>query len=337
MILFDAKILNHKIYTGVENYTKYILNYLKDNVKVVKPNTINKYISHLHTHLITPFIKGELLFEPANIAPIFVPKNKKLVVTIHDIAFITHLDSFSKVFRKYYQYIIPKVIKRANKIITVSNFTKSEIIKYYPFAKNKIEVIYLGVDEKFRVLDIEKQNYILYVGSINKRKNFISVLKAFMQLDIDYKLIMVGNFNENFSLNEESKDIIKKAEKSNKIEFRENISDEELIKLYNLSKLFLYPSFYEGFGLPILEAMACGTPVITSNISSLPEVGGDVVVYVNPNDIRDIKEKIEMVLGDIVLQKEMIKKGLKRAKEFSWEKSAKEHIEVFKKVLDENL
>jgi glycosyltransferase involved in cell wall biosynthesis len=329
MILFDAKILNHKVYTGVENYTQYILKYLKKDIKIIKPNITNKYLSHIHTHLITPFIKGELLFEPANIAPIFVPKNKKLVVTLHDIAFITHPDSFSKVFRKYYQYIIPKVIKRANKIITVSNFTKFEILKYYPFAKNKIEVIYLGVDKKFRVLDIEKQNYILYVGSINKRKNFISVLKAFMQLDIDYKLIMVGNFHENFSLNEESKYIIKKAKKSNKIEFRENISDEELIKLYNLSKLFIYPSFYEGFGLPIVEAMACGTPVITSNVSSLPEVGGDAVVYVDPNDIEDIKEKIIIVLNDEDLQKQMIQKGLKRAKEFTWEKSAKKHLEVF--------
>ena len=333
MILFDAKILNHKIYTGVEYYTKYILDSLKNNIKIIKPNITNKYLSHLHTHIITPFIKGELLFEPANIAPIFVPKSKKQVVTIHDIAFITFPDSFSKVFRRYYQYVIPKVIKRADKIITVSNFTKSEILKFYPFAKDKIEVIYLGVDEKFRVLDIKKQNYILYVGSINKRKNFISVLKTFMYLDIDYKLIMVGNFSNNFTLDEISKKLIKKAKQSDKIEFRENVSDEELIKLYNLAKLFIYPSFYEGFGLPVAEAMACGTPVITSNVSSLPEVGGDAVVYVDPNNIEDIKEKIIMILNDEDLQKQMIENGLKRAKEFTWEKSAKKHMEVFQKVL----
>ena len=168
---------------------------------------------------------------------------------------------------------------------------------------------------------------------MNKRKNFKSVLKAFKELDIDYKLIMVGNFGENFIIDEETKTIIKQAEKSNKIEFRKNVSDEELIKLYNQSKLFIYPSFYEGFGLPPLEAMACGTPVITSNVSSLPEVGGDAVMYCNPYDVEDIKNKIEMVLNDEKLQQEMIQKGLQRVKKFTWEKSAKKHLEVFEEVL----
>jgi len=111
------------------------------------------------------------------------------------------------------------------------------------------------------------------------------------------------------------------------------ISDEELAKVYNLASLFVYPSFYEGFGLPIAEAMACGTPVITSSVSSLPEVGADAVVYVDPNNIEDIKEKMMMVLNNKDLQKQMIQQGLKRAKNFTWEKSTKEHIKIFKEVI----
>ena len=257
-----------------------------------------------------------------------------MILTLLDLSFLTYSDTFSKAFRFYYTFLIPINIRKATKIITISKASKKEIETYFPDAIGKIEVIYPGLNPIFKLDNtIQKKNQILYVGSINKRKNFISVLKTFMYLDIDYKLIMVGNFSNNFTLDEISKKLIKKAKQSDKIEFRENVSDEELIKLYNLAKLFIYPSFYEGFGLPVAEAMACGTPVITSNVSSLPEVGGDAVVYVDPNNIEDIKEKIIMILNDEDLQKQMIENGLKRAKEFTWEKSAKKHMEVFQKVL----
>ena len=111
------------------------------------------------------------------------------------------------------------------------------------------------------------------------------------------------------------------------------MSNEELVKIYNQSKIFLFPSFYEGFGLPVLEAISCGTPVICSNVSSLPEVGGDAVIYCNPYDVDDIKNKIELVLNDENLQTEMIQKGLNRSKLFSWEKSAQGHIKIFKELL----
>ncbi len=124
-----------------------------------------------------------------------------------------------------------------------------------------------------------------------------------------------------------------RAKQNKNILFKNNVANEELVKFYSESKLFVFPSFYEGFGLPVLEAMVCGAPVITSNVSSLPEVGGDAVVYCNPYDIEDIKNKIEMVLGDEQLQQKMIEKGLKRAKQFTWEKAAKEHMKLFEEVL----
>ena len=337
-LLFDYRILTHKTYTGVENYAKNIFINLKNklNINIAKPKTSNKYLAHLWTHLVLPFKSGDVLFCPANIAPIFVPKSKKLVVTIHDVAFLIYPESFSSFFRIYYKLIMPVVVKRADTIITVSNYSKNEIEKYYPLSKGKIEVIYLGLNEGFKVLDnIKKKNQILYVGSINKRKNFIGVIKAFELLNQkDFTLLIVGNFSTNFSMNENDKIILEKAKTNTNIEFKSGISDEQLVRLYNESKLFVFPSFYEGFGLPVLEAMPCGTPVVCGDSSSLPEVGSDAVVYCAPHNIEDIKEKIEMVLGDEVLQQKMIQKGLERAKEFSWEKSSDEHVKVFKEILN---
>lgn len=335
-IIFDARVLTHKIYTGVENYANYILKLLEKNinVKIAKPITSNKYLAHLWTHTVLPFKKGKLLFCPANIAPVFILKNKKLILTLHDVSFLINYKSFSSFFKWYYKFIVPKNIKRANKIITVSEYSKQQIEKYYPDSKGKIKVIYLGIDKIYKKIDIKKEDIILYVGSVNERKNLVGILKAFMSLKINYKLILVVNFFDNFYINDELKKLLYIAKNNNKIEFLQDISNDELIKLYNKSKLFVFPSFYEGFGLPVLEAMACGTPVIASNVSSLPEVGGDAVVYCNPYDIVDIKNKIEMVLNNENLQEEMIEKGLKRAQEFTWEKASEEHIKVFKEVLD---
>ena len=334
-LLFDARVLTHKSYTGVENYTKNILEHIEGmlSINIAKPKASNKYIAHLWTHLVLPFKKGDVLFSPANIAPIFVPKSKKLVLTIHDVAFLTYPDSFSKFFRLYYKFLIPFGIKRADSIITVSNYSKELIEKYYPQAKGKVNAIHLGVDSSFRVLGDEKKEQILYVGSLNERKNFIGVIEAFERLSTKCKLVLVGNYGDNFELDKKSQDVLARAKQHPNIEFKSNVSDDELIELYNSSKLFVYPSFYEGFGLPVLEAMACGTPVVTSDVSSLPEVGGDAVVYCNPNDINDIKDKIKMVLDDEKLQEELRQKGLQRAKEFSWEQSASKHIKVFESLI----
>ncbi|MCK5855028.1 MAG: glycosyltransferase family 4 protein, partial [Sulfurovaceae bacterium] len=176
------------------------------------------------------------------------------------------------------------------------------------------------------------KKYILSVGSIEPRKNLLGLLKAYALLDeklkSEYQLVLVGFKGwENIEIME----LIKQNEKS--IHYLGFITDEELAQVYNLTSLFVFPSFYEGFGLPPLEAMACGSPVVCSDSSSLPEVGGDAVVYCNPQDTNDIKEKIEIVLNNTTLQNEMIDKGLQQAKKFSWEKSSKEHMRVFEELM----
>ena len=281
-----------------------------------------------------PFKAGDILFAPANIAPLFVPKSRKLVITIHDVAFLTYPQSFSKFFRFYYRWLMPKVIKRADRIITISEASKKEIIKYYPQASEKIGVVYLGLDARYTVKkDIEKEKIILYVGSLNERKNFSAVIRAFELLERDdYRLFIVGNFSGNFSISEQNRKLLERAKKNPMIEFKSDVNDSKLIRFYNQAKIFLFPSFYEGFGLPPLEAMACGTPVIVSYLSSMPEVCGDAALYADPYDINDISKKMQMLLEDKLLQKEMAERGLEYVKRFTWEKAAKKHMEVFEKV-----
>lgn len=338
-ILFDARVLTHKNYTGVENYTKYILEYISDkiDINIAKPTSENKYISHMWTHFILPFKSGNILFCPVNSAPLFVPKSKKLVMTIHDVAFLTYPKSFSKLFQLYYSFLITFNIKRADQIITISEASKKEILRLFPEVEPKINIIALGINNKYRVLNnIQNKKQILYVGSINERKNLIGMIEAFEKLpkELSYDLVIVGNFSNLFSISDKMQEVLKRAKNNKKIIFKEGLDDEALINEYNISTIFLFPSFYEGFGLPPLEAMACGTPVITSNLSSMPEVCGDAAMYVDPYDVNDILKKIEFLLANEKEREQLIKKGLNRVKQFTWEKSAIKHLDVMKGLIE---
>jgi glycosyltransferase involved in cell wall biosynthesis len=156
-IAFDGRVLTHKHFTGVENYTKAIYHELKSlEIILLKPKTTNKILRHIWEHTILPFKtrKFDIVFAPANIAPIWKPKNTKLVVTLHDSAYLTYPKSISKLFYYYYLYAIPRALKIADRVITISEFSKQEIVKHYPFVKDKISVIYNGVDrDKFYPLD----------------------------------------------------------------------------------------------------------------------------------------------------------------------------------------
>ena len=224
-------------------------------------------------------------------------------------------------------------------IITGSFYTKSEIMQRLDFKDDKVRVIYHGINhDVFKVyddleLDIKlPKKYILSVGSIEPRKNLLGLLKAYNLLNdeikAEYKLVLVGFKGwENREIME-----IVNNNKDN-IHYLGFVSDEELAKVYNLASLFVFASFYEGFGLPPLEAMACGTPVVCSNLTSMPEICLDAAIYCDAYDADDISKKIEIVLKDDTLKEELIKKGLKRAGEFTWKKSAEEHVKVFKEVM----
>lgn len=234
---------------------------------------------------------------------------------------------------------------RADAIIAISNHTKMDCIKYLGIPEEKIRVIYEAADEIFKPEKIKEEMknhlkdkygiefpFILSVGTLEKRKNLPNVLKAFYRLKKTgnhHKLVIVGKigwkYNKIFSTMEEldlKKDVI----------FTGYVPDEDLVKIYNAADLFVFPSIYEGFGLPPLEAMACGCPVITSNTSSLPEVVGDAGVTVDPYDDKALADEMHRILSNDGFKTELSKKSLERAELFSWRQTAKETWNVYEEV-----
>ena len=338
-ILIDARVLSHAQVTGVENHAINIIKSLQEkiNITIAKPKYHNRYYTHFWEHFILPLraLKYDILFSPSNIAPIFLPKRIKLIVTLHDLAFKDFPHLTSSLFRRYYSFVVPKVIKRADKVLTISNFSQKRIIKEYPFLIDKIATIYHGKNEIFyHDKGVKRDSYLLYVGSLNDIKNFSSVIKAFEILDnAKYRLKMVMPIGANFIIDSDKEELLERAKEHPRIEIVDYLEQKSLVTLYQQAKLFVFPSYHESFGFPVLEAMACGTPVVCSREGALSEVGGDAVLYCDPYSVEDICDKIEQVLDDQRVQEQMIAKGLERAKGFSWEKSAKEHIRVFKEVL----
>jgi len=341
--ILNDKALEFYFYYGYFS-KKFILPYSNNQIKNVKAlifnYTILRKIFRRLLFFYTKFSnkKFDLYWEP-NFVPLKNIKARKVVTSIHDFSFMLYKDFHPKERIEFFENNFFQNIYRSNVIICFSNFTKREILERLNLDEKRVKVIYHGIDHNlFKIYNNFKLNFklpkkfILSVGSIEPRKNLKGLLTAYSKLPIDikneYHLVLAGFKGWN---NKEILDLIEKNKRY--IHYLGYVSDLELAQIYNLASLFIYPSFYEGFGLPPLEAMACGTPVITSNVSSLPEVGGEAVVYCNPYDVEDIKNKIEMVIKDEVLQKEMIKKGLKRAKQFTWEKSSQEHLKLFKEIL----
>jgi glycosyltransferase involved in cell wall biosynthesis len=271
--------------------------------------------------------KNAVILNLGNSGPIFYKRN---VVVIHDLLWLRFPKSYSSTFRAWYASMIPRLLKNALKIITVSKASKQDILENFKIPGEKIEVIYPGVDLKtFKPLDLKRENFILWVGSTRFHKNLHGLLKAFMILKegykIEHKLTLVGICAENV------KDIISES-LTKGIIFIKEADDLTLSNLYNRASFFVFPSLYEGFGLPPLEAMACGCPVVVSNAGSLPEVCGEGAVYCDPYDPEDIAHAMYKVLTSEDLRKELIKKGLERSKMFSWERTAEQVLKVIEEI-----
>lgn len=308
----------------------------------IKKFSLLKKVGRYFYSYVAKFYKTtyDIYFQPS-----FIPnqniKAKKVICTVHDFSFKfqpewhpkERIDYFDKNFH---------LVKKADHIITGSNFTKQEIIRYMQIQDEKISVIYHGVDhalyKEYPQNELQEtknrfdlpENFLLFVGSIEPRKNLLNLLKAYNLLSKEQKeelpLILVGFKGW------ENQEIMQEIQKNQEhIRYLGFVGDIELAHIYNLSTLFIYPSLYEGFGLPPLEAMACGAAVIVSNAASLPEVCGDAAIYIDPNDPADIKNKISAAPRDEKLREELSQKGKKQAALFSWEKSAAEHFKVFEK------
>lgn len=338
-ILIDGRVLTHKNTTGVENHAKNIIKHIQNihKVDVAIPKYKNKYYTHFWEHFVLPMKakKYDLLLCPSNIAPIFVPKKVKLIITLHDLSYKDFSQMYSIFFKLYYNLLIPLNLKRAYKIITISNYSKQRILREYPSVESKLLYIYHGIDKKFFMKkNNPKENYILYVGSLNEVKNFSSIIKVFNVLRRpNLRLKMIMPKNENFSLSDENKELLKNLKKN--IDIIKYTNQDNLIQYYQSAKIFIFPSYHESFGFPVLESFACGTPVLCSNVAALPEVAQNAALYCNPYSLDDIKNKLELLLDDSSLQNSLIEKGLIQARKFSWHESASQYIDIFKKAMNE--
>ncbi|MCK4592758.1 glycosyltransferase family 4 protein [Candidatus Parcubacteria bacterium] len=297
--------------------------------------------------------KPDVLFMPIQSVPFFKkPKNIKIVITVHDLAFMIFPDHFTVKDRFLLKFHTKRAVQMADAIIAPSEATKKDIIKFYNINENKIKVVYHGVNQNFSedkkesdseasesdsFLSLDSNNpYILFVGQIQPRKNLIRLIEAFETIksrrnekSSSLKLIIAGGKGW---MADKTYEKAKKSKFSEDIIFLGKVSGEDLVKLYQNALMFVLPSLYEGFGLPVLEAMSYGVPCIVSDNSSLSEIVDDHALLVNAKSSDDIAQKINMFLNNDFLRKDFAQRSLKNIKEFSWDKSAKETLEVFESV-----
>ncbi len=270
----------------------------------------------------------------------------KKLLTVHDLAIWKHPDLFAKIERRQARSLTSTTLKNVEKIIVVSDATRADIREIFDINPEKIKVIYNGIDKRFfieptsaKINDLKKKykikkDYILYLGQLEPRKNLTRLIEAFSELKErnlgeNFQLVIAGGSGW---LAKEIRHIASDSEYCEDIIFAGYIEPDDLTSIFRGAKLFVFPSIYEGFGMPVVEAMACGLPVVLSDIPALKEVAGDVGVFVNPYSVSGMARAMWRVLSSNSLQKELTQKGLKRAEEFSWEKCARETLELYKKV-----
>ena len=290
-----------------------------------------------------PRLSLDLLHSPDFIPPF--RRNCKSVITIHDLAFLLYPHFLTKESARYYGQI-DQAWRKTDHIIAVSESTKRDSIRMLGVPEHKITVIHEAanpiycqlsqpdevwhhVKERYKF----EQEFILFVSTIEPRKNLPGLLQAYRRLREEYKrpelLVLAG---ANGWLWEEVYETVNKLGLDDYVIFLGRVPSEDLLYLYNAARLLVHPSFYEGFGLTPLEAMTCGTPVIVSNTSAIPEVVGDAAMMVDPHDIDGLTVALWRVIVEKELREDLICKGLKRAKIFSWEKAARQTLEVYHKV-----
>lgn len=272
-------------------------------------------------------------------------KKGKLVLTVHDVGFARMPGEHPRSTRAYTNILLEE-LDRADRVIVVSSFTKNEVIDVFGIQEEKIQVIYNGVaahfsqiEDKGAIEQVFKKygidgNYILFVGKLEARKNLAGLIEAFRlfkkESKLEHKMVLVG------SLGWKAEEILEKLDEyglQEDVVRLGYVCDEDLPFLMNGADVFLYPSLYEGFGIPVLEAMACGTPVVASNTTSLPEVVGDTGLLVNPTSPGEIAEALTRILVDSALRKTLIMKGLERAASFTWRHAAEQTLRLYKDML----
>jgi glycosyltransferase involved in cell wall biosynthesis len=273
----------------------------------------------------------------------FMPCRYRNVITITDVSPLLHPETHGRGQVMYHRYVLPLVLQRADAIVTISHSSKRDIISCCRVAEERVHVIHLGVDGRFmptaaggsafaRTLP---ERYILNIGTLEARKNLPRLLEAYAIArgkGLPHKLLLGGARGWRLS---SLAGIVEKLDLGNDVVFLGFVEDADLPLLYARADFFVYPSIYEGFGMPILEAMACGTPVITSNCSSMPEVAGDAALLIDPHDVQDMSAKMLELAGSGDLRRSLREKGIGRSSQFPWGKTARETLAVYEAVIGE--
>lgn len=260
--------------------------------------------------------------------------NCKQLPVIHDINFLHNPQDVKPLTRKYYNYFFPRFAKKATRIATVSEFSKKDIAKNYGISEDKIDVVYNGINPEFKTVSEEVKiktrkkfsdgkPYFLFVGSLHPRKNILRLLQSFgefkKETNSDYKLLLAGP--KYWGMNEIYKTLESLTCKEDVI-FTNRLSNEELADVMASAFALTFVPYFEGFGIPLVEAMQSEIPIITSNVTSLPEIAGDAALLVNPYEINEIKNAMIKLYSDTELQKQLVANGIKRKDNFSWDQSA---------------
>lgn len=325
------------------------LKYVKKLRQIVIRNNFFYPYKAFRMFFIIPWVlianKVDLVVEPAHFGPFNLPKRVKRVNIIHDLTPIL-FPQFHRFHSQILQRIfLKRILKKADHIITNSAYTTSDVIKYFPFSKDKISYFYPGSDPLMKQIEGGNlnlryhlpENYFLFVGTIEPRKNLKTLIRAFesfkSEKESDYKLLIVGQIGW------KSDHIIKLIERSkvsNEIELRGYVKRKDLPVYFSQARVTILPSIYEGFGLPVLESMSCGTPCIVSNVSSLPEVGADAVLTFSPEDSIELTKKMSEIHTNHKLYQQLKEKSIKRALDFDWKKSAIEFHNILLKIAAED-
>jgi len=386
----DIRVLAKERRTGVEDYTINLLSHLipldktikyklfysgfkkfnlqypwlkGKNVKIKKTRIPNRIFDLILRFIKFPKLDKILKGVDVFISPHFLisplSKKTKRIIIFYDLSFLRFPEFFSWQKRMWHKFMHPeRQAQKVDLIVAISESTKQDLIDFYKISPDKIKVVYPGIDKKFKMIDAEKRDFVLYFGTIEPRKNILGLIKAFecikkekfgKILDVNwqgFEGVVRGEKEQAFDFSKLKliiagtkgwlcQEIFKKVQNSefkNDIIFTGFVDEENKTRLYNSAKIFIYPSFFEGFGLPPLEAMACGVPTIVSNKSSLPEVVGDSAIMIDPQNINEISLAIKEILENKELNNYLTKKGVERAKKFNWDNTAKTILNLCKEL-----
>ena len=365
----DARLLSGNM-TGISRYLWNVLKYVPEFDKknkyflylhneVVLKNSFYNYVNvpksklpkQVYSHYWLNFVlpksleknKIDLFFTPYILVPVKKSLRKNVIV-IHDVMTKACPQFFTAYYKKYMSVIVPQSIKRADAIVTVSQSAKNDIVKFYDIHPDKITVTHIWTDEKYKSLQLNEEEkefvrkkynlpdkFILYVGAIEERKNILGILKIadiLKSRDVDMRIVLVGN--KGFGFEKLSAEMY---QRNDRIIHIEHIAEENLPSIYNLAEIFLFPSFYEGFGLPPLEAMKCGLPVITGKNSALLEVVGEGGLMYDSEDYNSFAESIILLLKDKEFYEKLKLKAIKQAEKFKPDTEIVKLIDLFNSLV----